>query len=152
MCPWYFPFGILRKLFWTQNLRKTAVNQSLQILKKLLLLHGRIILSNHVILIDDKSGIESYLGPDLLIPKSPQFVILNSDPNSTTLSLKEYNKTETSSDDGEDSSEEAVDLFVSNNNYEEPHHTILAEDLEMDGSLFTSNGKLPDDIQNCCNQ
>ena len=141
MCPWYFPFGILRKLFWTQNLRKTAVNQSLQILKKLLLLHGRIILSNHVILIDDKSGIESYLGPDLLIPKSPQFVILNSDPNSTTLSLKEYNKTETSSDDGEDSSEEAVDLFVSNNNYEEPRHTILAEDFEMDGSLFTSNGK-----------
>ena len=64
-------------------LKKTAFNRSMDILIKLLDLHKEVTLSNHIILFDESTGIESYLGTRLLIPESPRIQVLFCDVNVT---------------------------------------------------------------------
>ena len=82
--------------------KKTAFNKSLDILMKLLRLHSKVTLYNHLILVDETSGAETYLGPRLLIPESQRFHITDSDTSTTTVALKPVESSEDSDEDSDE--------------------------------------------------
>ena len=83
-------------------IKKTVHNESHHILNKLLLLNGEVTLNNHIILVEESSEVEVYLGPKLLIPDSPQLLIKYQDQNITTLSFKSEQTFENSSSEDSD--------------------------------------------------
>ena len=91
---------------------KTAYNRSQEILMKLLHLHESLTLNNHVILVDEKSGVESYLGPNLLIPDSSNITVMFSDFGITTLKLSNLSNDGVS--DESESDDEDIELTVDN--------------------------------------
>ena len=119
-------------------IKKTADNKSLNILNKLLALNGEVTLDKHIILVEESSGLEIYLRPQLLIPDNPHLVIKYEDKNKTTLSLHTEQKLEDSSSDesDDDDVEEVLNLSVAVNDLEEHPDT----DTNPDDNLLCCDG------------
>ena len=122
-------------------LKKTAFNRSLDILLKLLRLHGEVTLRNQLILIDETSNIETFLGPQLLIPESPRIEILRSDMNTTTVVLKSSEDSEETSDESEDDEEVEISFNLTQSDCAPPQPDAHVVD---DGLL--SDGRWPEEI------
>lgn len=114
-------------------IKETASNKSFDILLKLLRLHGKVALHNHVILVDENSGNESYLGPQLLLPNSPRIEILNSDIRMTTVKLKPLEEVGDTSEDSDDvDDEEEVSVYYLEGEEVVQHHSLHpVEDVEI---------------------
>ena len=123
-------------------LLKTANNRSQEILMKLLHLHKSLTLHNHIILVDEKSGTESYLGPNLLIPDSINLTVKFSDFNVTTLEL--INKGNDVSDESE-SDDEEIEITVDNTE-DTPNHGSFAP---FEDEFILSSDEIPSGVMTC---
>ena len=117
-------------------LKKTAFTQSMNILMKLLRLHGDVELRNHLLLVDEETGYETYLGPQLLIPDQRLIVIKHTDDNFTKVSLKkdaqiDETSSESDMDDDADADDKVVDLVVTTNAIEDST-PLPIDDLDSD--------------------
>ena len=111
---------------------KTAYKKSFNILMKLLKLDGEVVLNNHLVLVDDKTGQESYLGPRLLIPESNRQIEVKSEDNSKTcFVLRKYQAEEKSfSSDESDSDVDDPDEEVLTVN-DEQNPIVCEQDDEL---------------------
>ena len=123
-------------------LKKTAYNRSLDILFKLLRLHGEVTLRNQLILIDETSNMEIFLGPQLLIPESSSRIeILRSDMNTTTVALKPHEDSEETSEDSEGDEDVEISFTHTQSVCAPP---IPDEPVDDDGLI--SDVRLPEEI------
>ena len=95
-----------------------------------------------MILVDESSETEAYLGPKLLIPYSPKVDVVFSDINITKVTLKSHQESAESSDDSE--SDEEEDVCVDNVEDDALQQTSY-EPLEDE--ILICDDELPDDVR-----
>ena len=130
---------------------KTASYKSFDILFRLLRLHGKVTLHNSLIILDERTGQESYLCPRLLIPQSPKVEVIAGDISTTTVALKKVLEDDSSSyDENIESNEddELVVIYPTESEREPEHHTpplnenedlLTVENLPIEHRLYLQN-------------